>query len=251
MGSKNIMFLNSWTKNVFPFICIFFIISFSNALWFLLVPPSFLWPNNISLYVLGFYPLTPLVCRPLDLDWNHNTSFPGFFWMNFLANPVYITFIYPFIKGWTVGLFPSFEYEWIMLQLIFVYKFLPGHMFSLGFSGSSAGKESAFNWLWFSSWVRKIPWRRDWLPTPVFMGFPGGSYGKESSCNAGDLGLIPGLGRSPGGGHGNPLQNSCLENPHGQRSPASYRPWVCKELYTNEQLNTAHVFISLGFILPF
>ena len=48
-------------------------------------------------------------------------------------------------------------------------------------------------------------------------GFPGGSDGKESTCNAGDLGLTPGLGRSPGGGHGNPLQYSCLENPHGQR----------------------------------
>ena len=42
--------------------------------------------------------------------------------------------------------------------------------------------------------------------------FPGGSHGKESACNAGDLGLIPGSGRSPGGGHGNPLQYSCLEN---------------------------------------
>ena len=44
------------------------------------------------------------------------------------------------------------------------------------------------------------------------MGFPGGSDGKESACNAGDLGLITGLGRSPGGGHGNRLQYSCLEN---------------------------------------
>ena len=43
------------------------------------------------------------------------------------------------------------------------------------------------------------------------MGFPGGSDGKESACNAGDLGLIPTLGRSPGGGNGNPLQYSCLE----------------------------------------
>jgi len=42
-----------------------------------------------------------------------------------------------------------------------------------------------------------------------------GSAGKESACNAGDLGSVPGLGRSPGGGHGNPLQCSCLENPHG------------------------------------
>ena len=44
-------------------------------------------------------------------------------------------------------------------------------------------------------------------------GFPGGSDGKESACNVGDLGSIPGSGRSPGGGHGNPLQYSCLENP--------------------------------------
>ena len=45
------------------------------------------------------------------------------------------------------------------------------------------------------------------------MGFPAGSDGKASACNAGDPGSIPGLGRSPGGGHGNPLQHSCLENP--------------------------------------
>ena len=45
------------------------------------------------------------------------------------------------------------------------------------------------------------------------MGFPHGSESKESACNAGDTGLIPGSGRSPGGGHGNPLQYSCLENP--------------------------------------
>ena len=45
------------------------------------------------------------------------------------------------------------------------------------------------------------------------MDFPGSSNGKESACNVGDLGLIPGLGRSPGEGHGNPLQDSCLQNP--------------------------------------
>ena len=46
-----------------------------------------------------------------------------------------------------------------------------------------------------------------------FQGFPGGSEGKESAYNAGDLGSIPGLGRSPGEGNGNSLQYSCLENP--------------------------------------
>ena len=66
------------------------------------------------------------------------------------------------------------------------------------------------------------------------MGFPGGSGGKESACNAGDLGSIPGLGRSPGGGHGNPLQYSCLESPHGQRSLAGYSPWDHAESDTTE-----------------
>ena len=66
------------------------------------------------------------------------------------------------------------------------------------------------------------------------MGFPGGSDGKESACNAGDQGLIPGLGRSPGGGHGDPLQYSYLENPHGQRNLVGYSPQGCKESDTTE-----------------
>jgi len=44
-------------------------------------------------------------------------------------------------------------------------------------------------------------------------GFPGGSDGEESACNAGDVGSVPGSGRSPGEGNGNPLQYSCLEHP--------------------------------------
>ena len=92
----------------------------------------------------------------------------------------------------------------------------------------------------FNSWVGKIPWRRERLPTPVFLGFPGGSAGKESACSAGDpssipgsgiflgfpggsdgkestcnvgeLGSIPGFGRSPGKGNSYPLQYSGLES---------------------------------------
>ena len=60
--------------------------------------------------------------------------------------------------------------------------------------------------------VRKIHWRRDRLPTPVFLDFPCGSAGKESTCNAGDLDSIPGLGRSPGEGKDYSLQYSDLEN---------------------------------------
>ena len=59
---------------------------------------------------------------------------------------------------------------------------------------------------------RKIRWRTDRLPTPVFLGFPDGSAGKQSACSAGDLGSIPGLGRIPGGGKGYPLQYSGLKN---------------------------------------
>ena len=62
---------------------------------------------------------------------------------------------------------------------------------------------------------------------------------KNLPANAGDLGLIPGLGVSRGGGHGNPLQYSCLENPHGQRSLVGYSPRGCKESDTTEQLSPA------------
>ena len=62
------------------------------------------------------------------------------------------------------------------------------------------------------SWVWKICWWRDRLPTPVFLGLPGGSIGKESACNVGDLGSIPELGRSPGEGNGYSIQYSGLEN---------------------------------------
>ena len=63
-----------------------------------------------------------------------------------------------------------------------------------------------------------------------------GSDSKESAYNAGDLGLIPGSGSSPGEGNGNTLQYSCLENSHGQRSLANYSPWGCKESDMTEQL---------------
>ena len=67
---------------------------------------------------------------------------------------------------------------------------------------------------WLDSRVGKIHWRRDRLPTPVFLGFPCGSAGKESTCKAGGLGSIPGLGRSPGEVKGYPLQYSGVENPN-------------------------------------
>ena len=73
------------------------------------------------------------------------------------------------------------------------------------------------------------------LPTPVFLGFPCGSAGKESARNVGDLGSIPGLGRSPGGGKGYPLQYSGLENSmdsivHGfEKSQTQLSDFVCNK----------------------
>ena len=118
----------------------------------------------------------------------------------------------------------------------------------------------------FDPWVGKIPWRREWLPTPVFLpgeshaqrsllgyspwnhkesdtteirialfDFPGGSVGKESAYNVGDLGLIPGLGRSPGEGNGNPFQYSCLENSKDRGAWWATVHWVA-ESHTTERV---------------
>ena len=68
------------------------------------------------------------------------------------------------------------------------------------------------------------------------LGFPGGSDGKESSCNVGDLGLIPGLGRRPGEGNGNPLPVFLPGEFHGQGSLMGYSSWGHKESDTAEPL---------------
>ena len=127
-----------------------------------------------------------------------------------------------------------------MCHLLFVHSSLDGH---LGYSNFLAIMKNAvvnicvqahmwtchnLSWLctlkrncwviwqcrrpYFDSWIGKILWRRDRLPTPVFLGFPCGPAGKEYTCNVGDLGSIPGLGRSPGKGKGYPLQYPGLEN---------------------------------------
>ena len=68
----------------------------------------------------------------------------------------------------------------------------------------------------------------------LFLGFRGGSDAKESACNAGDLGLIPGSGRSPGEGNGLPTPIFLPEESHGQRNLVGYSPWDRKELDTTE-----------------
>ena len=82
--------------------------------------------------------------------------------------------------------------------------------------------------------------------THTHMGFPGGSDHKESTCSVEDLGSTPGLGRSSGGGHDNPLQYSCLENPHGQRSLMGYRLWGGKESDT-----TKHILLLNSTLISF
>ena len=89
-----------------------------------------------------------------------------------------------------------------------------------------------------------------WQPHGPMLGFSGVSDGKESACNMGNLGLIPGLGRSSGGGHGNPLQYSCLENSHGQMSLAGYSQWGRKELdVTEEPTKHGLMYISVSYLI--
>ena len=70
---------------------------------------------------------------------------------------------------------------------------------------------------------------------------PGGSAVKNLLANAGEVGVIPGSGRSPEEGSGNPHHYSCLGKPYGQRSLAGYSPWGCKESDTTEQLNNNNI----------
>ena len=82
------------------------------------------------------------------------------------------------------------------------------------------------------------------------MGFPDGSEGKESACSVGDLGSIPGLGRTPVGGNDNPLQYSGLENSYGQRSLVGYSPWGGKESDTTERLSTQQQSYFAYLLIP-
>ena len=95
-----------------------------------------------------------------------------------------------------------------------------------------------------SSYLSRILWKLEGWGC-----FPGGISGKEPTpANAGDSDAvsIPGLGRSPGEGHGNHLQYSFLENPHVHRSLVGYSLWGCKELDVIERLSTAqHIYIYI------
>ena len=78
-------------------------------------------------------------------------------------------------------------------------------------------------------------------PPLIQMGFPGGSDGKESACNAGDSGSIPGSGRAPGEGNGYPPQYPCLENSMDRRARWANSPWDHKELDMTEWLTLIQI----------
>ena len=84
-----------------------------------------------------------------------------------------------------------------------------------------------------------LQYRTDkWIIVKHNEGFPSGSDGKESACSVGDLGSIPGLGKSPGERNGNPLQYSCLANPTDRRAWRGMTvPWDRKESDTTERLS--------------
>ena len=94
--------------------------------------------------------------------------------------------------------------------------------------------------------VPKRKGRKDLRTTIQLEDFPGSSAGRESACHAGDPDSIPGLRRSSGGGHDNPLQHSCLENSPGQRSLVDYSPWGCKESDTTERPTVSSDLINLS-----
>ena len=106
-----------------------------------------------------------------------------------------------------------------------------------GFPHSSVGKEPTCSAGDSSSFpgLGRFPWRRDRLPTLVFLGLPHSSAGEESACNSGVLGSITGLGRSPGKGKGYPLQYSVLEN-------SMDCPWGRKESGKTEQPSLSYIW---------
>ena len=147
----------------------------------------------------------------------------------------------------------SFRHEFYFMVFIPLCSLLPPSPWSWylvrtqwSFPGKSAGKESTCNAGDPGSipGLGRSPREGICYPLQYSWAFPGGSDGKEFSCNVGDLGSIPGFGRSPGEGKGYPLQYSCLENPMDR---GAWRATACAvaESDTTEQLSTAQALNGL------
>ena len=94
------------------------------------------------------------------------------------------------------------------------------------------------------------PLEKDRLPTPVFLGVPCGSAGKESACNSGHLGSIPGLGRSPGEGKGYPLQYSGLSMDHMVHGVTKSQTWLSNFHLSTKIISLSKAdFLFLSFLL--
>ena len=121
-----------------------------------------------------------------------------------------------------VRMFPSSQREFTQIQrFIYIYKLERKCKVNQSSKNHLGGGFNNINVKLFLFSTRPKKWRKIQIKRYLgikrylrnIWGFPGGSEGKVSACNAGDPGLIPGLGRSPEEGNGNPLQHSCLENP--------------------------------------
>ena len=123
---------------------------------------------------------------------------------------------------------PAFQIVEISLYDSLPYPTLPGHTFFL-VPNNSCRWWSEFHSIWGPPHLASCL-------LVIVLGFPGGSCSKQSACDEGDPGSSSGSGRASGGGNGNPLQYSCLEKSHGQKSLAGYGPLNCKASDTTEQL---------------
>ena len=163
----------------------------------------------VGLYLIfgGISILFSVVAVPIYISTNSAQGFP---FLYILANPCqpFDLLLIAYLKEWEKIFADHVSDKGLISKM---YK--EPYSFTASLMAQTAKNPPVCRRPSFSSWVGKFPWRRDRLSIPVFLSFPGGSDSKESACNAADLGSIPGLGRSPGGRHGNPLQYSCLENP--------------------------------------
>ena len=94
------------------------------------------------------------------------------------------------------------------------------------YGSRQSSSSTCFLWICFTELIKFCP-----------HDFPWWLSGKESACNAGDTDLIPGSGRYPGEGNGNPLQYACLEKSHGWKYLAGYSPQGCQQSHTTERLH--------------
>ena len=182
----------------------------------------------MSLYGICLYltSLSMIIFRPIHVAANGIISF---FFPQVVVPCLYMPhLLYPLLCWWTVRLFPRRDSA--AVTIVVTATFWKGHsLFRLSFCPDNA-----------QEWICRM------------IGFPGGSDGKASACSAGHPGSIPGLGRSPGEGHGNQLQYSCLENSMDWEAPQSlvgYSPGGHKESDTTERLHfTSHGSCTFIFL---